>query len=815
MLYARRLVLSWVATVGILASACQSDDATPAMPEIVPAGVVSDDAHHPLVARYWAELSPEGRLDLHPIYPGNVIYRGRLETAVNYDYSGTAAQDSTTTCATPPCLPAANDQVTLYTDQAKVTYVDGSNTCFSNGVTFTGDPSCGGKLPPGDTCRRQHVFCAPIAVVSRVTFGQTVGAMPNPVLQITDPANGTSGNRVLGCNDQDPAGPASGEHGLCAFTNASKVDDPTTSNLISPIPGNGVSNFGCSFCYGNQFQATTRNLPGLTDTVLSDAPPAGVDPTLAAVNTDKLVIDLQNDNDLNMVMTLRYSAPALEPGGTGAQLFYDDTSVTPTCTTPPCPATCLTRGKTRMTLNGASFGPPGACLAGTQPISSCPAQGAPGAAYRLSVPGFATPQAPQVWADTRVEFTPPAATMTECGVKLTTPVGTTVTSDAVDICNDQWRTWTPTLSGATITRIGAAAGVLSVGAQQFIVLAGGRTQVNGFGSVINSTLTMPLPSCANPTPNWSTPTLTGSGQARWGMAYTVAANKLFVLGGAAGGGAGASSCARTAKMFRMTSTTAGTWTDLPAIPDMDVNGGNQGLCDAVMTTVRSPSRKEWVVVTGGSVRPVPNNACNGGDLPTLANGRYTLVLDPGAASPTWTLFSSLANVDNDGVLPFERFGAAAAAASSATSPVIVVGGSQSTGGPGTTVKKATTLTLSNTGVPTFVEATAASGLPSGQFLGAAAGADNAVYLSGGATAVAVSGTCNSTTRGNLPAMNRLLRLAGSLVGPWTTLTAMPSKRVEHVLLSAETTGGSEDKLYVIGGHDGSGTAATTIFEYTP
>ena len=812
----RALRPSILLVVGILASGCQSRDALDP-PELVPAGEAVSDPGRPLVARYWAELAPTGRLDLYKIHPGNLIYRGAsIQSGLHYDYEGTATQDPSTTCATPPCLPGAANMVTLHTDQAGVTYVDGSGTCYANGKTFANDPSCGGKLPDGDTCRRLHVFCAPIAMVSSVTFGQAVGAMPNVVLQITDPFAGGQPNRVVGCNDQDPTGDASGEHGLCAFTNASKVDDPTTSDLVSPIAGDGVNNFGCSFCYGNQFQAVTRGLPGLQDTVLSDAPANGVDPTLAAVNTDKLVLDLENDDNLDMVITVRYAAPSLDPAGQGTQLFYDDTAVTPTCPTPPCPASCLTRGATRMTLTGASFGPPGACLTGTQPITSCPAEGAPAAAYRLQVPGFATPQAPAIWSDTRVEFTPPPATTTECGVRLTTPVGSTVTSDPVDICDDQWRAWTPTLNGVPVARLNAAVGVLTFGGEKFIVMAGGRTLPGQLGSNVDTTLIMPVPTCANPNPNWSTVSVSGAAPPnRWGMAHTVANNRLWVLGGSLGGTIGNTACGRGGKVFTLTGPTSGTWANLPNnIPDMDSNNNNQGLCDATMVTMRSSTNHEWIVVTGGSVRPVPNNACTGGNLPTLNSGRYTLVLDPTSPTLNWATFFGINSVDNDGATAFQRFGGVGAV-NAAGSAGLVVAGSQSPTGPGDTTTKATRLTINIAGVPTFVDTPASADLPAGTFLASAASADNAIYVAGGATAVGVVGACNNSTRGNLPSTNRLLRIDGGFAGPWTLLAGMPAARVEHSVVAVESTGGTEDKLYVIGGSNGAGTAATQVFEYTP
>src|SRR5437867_2435754 len=115
MSFARSLCFASALVVGSVASGCQSHDALP-LPEVVPAGDVTDDPAHPLIARYWAELSPTGHLDLYELHPGNVIYRHLVESGVNYTYTGTATQDSTTTCPTPPCLPGAANQVTLFTD---------------------------------------------------------------------------------------------------------------------------------------------------------------------------------------------------------------------------------------------------------------------------------------------------------------------------------------------------------------------------------------------------------------------------------------------------------------------------------------------------------------------------------------------------------------------------------------------------------------------------------------------------------------------------------------------------------------------------
>ena len=175
-------------------------------------------------------------------------------------------------------------------------------------------------------------------------------------------------------------------------------------------------------------------------------------------------------------------------------------------------------------------------------------------------------------------------------------------------------------------------------------------------------------------------------------------------------------------------------------------------------------------------------------------------------TPTWATFSGLGQVDNNGLASFQRFGGVAGAGTSGA-VALVVGGSQSTTVPGTT------LTISTAGVPSFTHV-AALALPSGSFRSAGASADGSFWVSGGSTALGPA-MCNAGTRGNLPAVARLLRMDGSFTGAWTQLADMPVARVEHGMVATETTGGTEDKLYVIGGQNGAGALSTVIFEYTP
>jgi hypothetical protein len=776
------------------ATAC-ADRGAPLPPETVPAGDVVADALHPVAARYWVEISPRAAaMDLYRIYPGNVIHRDEVNLAVNYNYGGTAPVDPAS-CTTPPCAPAGGD-VSLFTDQNQVTYVDGTNTCYSNGSTFTGDPSCGGKLPVGDVCRNQHTFCGPIQMVSALTFGQTVGAMPNVVLQVA-PAEMPSSNAVQGCNDQDPAGAASSAHGLCAFQNATKVDDPTTSNLTSPIPGNGVSNFGCSYCYGNQAAAIAAGKPGLQDVVLS-----GTNAAMASINTDKVVLVLQNDTDLNLSFTVRYALPALDPAG--SQIAYDNAGA---------PTTCLTRGTSRMTITGGSFGPPGACLTGTPP-ASCPQSGAPGTGYVLNVPDFATPPAPQVWSDTFLQFTPPANTMTECGVQVSTPLGATATSQPVAICDNQYRSWSPTLGGAPVARMGAMSGVLTTGGQSYVVMTGGRTSVTSLSQLpaaADRTLTMPMPTCASPQPNWTrTTVLAGTQPNVWGAAYAVVNNQLYVVGGTNNG----TSCIRNARRMTLNSPTTVTWQNLGSLPDMNGNlAGRPGLCNASLTPVKDANGKTWLVLSGGSTQPVPNllgsgnTPCQGGAQPALA---VTLVMDPSAANPTWTQFSGASQVDS------WRFGQGSTQNAAGTTG-FVIGGSASSAVPGTTTNRAVTVTVATNGAPTFTNVTGSAGMPGAGLYGPVVRrANNFIYSIGGATALGPAMcTAGAGTSGQLPASTSLLRIADTLTGGWlTTLAPLPVARAEATAAAGIGTDATESKLFVIGGHDGT-TAQTSVLEYTP
>src|SRR5262249_4638078 len=151
----------------------------------------------------------EGRMDLFPLHPGNVIYRGERIVDLNYNYGGTATQDNT-------CQPGAScvppgTAVRLFTDQTKITYVDRANGfCHQNGAT-----TC--SFTWGAPCNVAGTFCAPIQVASNYGF-----PLPDAVIQISNPAGGS--NAATGCEDN-----TSNQFGLCHFTGPAKVDASTSN----------------------------------------------------------------------------------------------------------------------------------------------------------------------------------------------------------------------------------------------------------------------------------------------------------------------------------------------------------------------------------------------------------------------------------------------------------------------------------------------------------------------------------------------------------------------------------------------------------
>jgi hypothetical protein len=406
----------------------------------VPPPVITETVDMPrdvVAGRYHAVVRPRtGRLELHAV-------AGRA----SFDYSA-GAIDWATCPGDAPCQPAAG-AIALYTDQSRVSYRDQNDVCYSNG----GIVDCT-TLPPG--CDQPGVFCAPIQVISSVTHGGVRGALPAVVVQISQEAN--LANAAQGCvPDPDDAS------GLCDA--GERVDGPA-SNLTSPIPGDPETKpatAGCSYCYGNARAATSSGLPGLADAVVS-----GLGGALDAANTDHLALLLDNDNDFGVTITVHAARPAFDPPG--AQIEIRDAS--------GALATCATPGVSKVTVKGAGFGPPGACLAAG--LTSCPLRGPPAPGYALELEaatgGTLVPPG-LLWSDGAIEFTyPPGARAGR--VRVGTPLGTVGSADQIAPC-----------ARARVAHLVAGGGVASGGGITARIEIGhglGRTTATGANITLRS-----------------------------------------------------------------------------------------------------------------------------------------------------------------------------------------------------------------------------------------------------------------------------------------------------------------------------------------
>ena len=389
----------WVAiAIAVITPAC-SKDAQPPFDdgaEVVPAVPPVDVPGHPVAAQYWGEIDPmNGRMELYRIEPGNVIHRGVHQEAVSYNGSGSATFNP--------------GQLTLHTDQTRVTYKDSGGTCHSNGAVV----NCSTLLA---ACNVTHMFCAPVQMTSSASF-----ALPDVVLQFSQ---SMPTNAVTGCVD-------SGDSGLCFATgtcatptsNQDKVDCGTSS-FTSPITGNGSTTHGCSWCYG--VASLIGTLPGLKHAVVP-----GSSSTLTTIDTPMLAMLMTNDLKTDVTGTVRYSTPAIQ----GSNL-------------------CYTRGTT-MTISGGGFGPPGSCIA--DPPSSCPIAGAPGTGYQFLFPiaGGTTSGTNISWSDVSPSATVPINAASSGTVSLVTPAGTAnVSAKSCPTLSDSPATGPGSPPGTTVTMTG-------------------------------------------------------------------------------------------------------------------------------------------------------------------------------------------------------------------------------------------------------------------------------------------------------------------------------------------------------------------------
>jgi hypothetical protein len=758
-------VIGGAALALVVACAGTTPDHTP---QVVPAAAppVKDGAT--VVARYWVQASPStGTMEMYPLHEGNVIYPDEgITVATSFNYGGAVTQDDTCTPGA-TCLPPT-DTVHLFTPQTTVSYVEGTlpgdtspGTCHSNGVTFPGDSTCGGLYPAGHPCTVGGTFCGKVQMTSNLAFGGAVGAMPDVIVDVADDPMTPS---VAGCvNDTGKT------FGLCADDGPAKIT-AGTSNFVPSLPGDGVTTKACAYCYGNKTAATTAGKAGLVNAVLS-----GNDASLLAIDTDEFALRLTNANSFNVTLTVFYANATLNPAG--SQMKVTNNSGTPLACYNPA-------SSEQVRIFGGGFGPPGACLTGSPP-ASCPASGAPGAGYRVSLPGLTSPLPISGWSDTLLQTGSLALGLYGCGATITTPHSPdVVTTDEIKVCGNTWRSWLP-LNQRSV--VGAAIGVLN----DTIVIAGGRTSLTNGGTQVVTVRGIPVPRCSNALPDAAN--MANMPSARWGAASTVASNGLYVIGGAIS----ASACNNA--VFRLPSA-AGAWATMASLPDTDlVTAGNQGLCQgSAVDLVDQTNGKEYIVVMGGITnRPLP-----GTGAATLTLNKHVFVYD--VAANTWTRFA------NAVAKPRYNMGAAAFndPANPANNKALFATGSPSTlttGSPPVSVDT-NVVTLSG-GTPTIV---AGPSVISPRSMPGMTVLNGVFYLVGGNTSV-----LNDTA---LAGNNGIFSIPASPLGTWSSSLQKPAhaRGGGGLVVAAFNEPVFTDlaRLISVGGFDGA-TYSSNVDEYNP
>jgi hypothetical protein len=694
---------------------------------------------------------------LYRLYEGNKIYRDRpLTQAVQFDYSGTATEDSSCT----PGVDCPADTVHMFTDQNRVTFVDGT-TCYNNGnvVDLTADPTCGGAFAPGSVCSENQVFCGPIQITSNYAT-----RLADPILDL---ANVEDPSPVDGCRSDATT------TGLCDENNSSRID-PSVGGLSPAIPGNGGSFRPCAFCYGNYQAAQDQGRSGLADVLV-----AGADPTLQGINTNLIALALNNGGEsLNITLTLYFSLPAFDTAP-GTDLILDDGFTSPTCLTRTDP--------TSVILAGGGFGPPGGCLTGGLPAicsgdTGCCPFGAAGAGHSLTIVGAGT-VTPADWSDTIVSATVPGTTTYGCGVRINTPAGNASSVTDILICGNQWRAgW-----DAQVSRFQPQGGILN----GVMVIAGGRSGLGNLNAV-TTTSTVPLPSCANPNPLPST--IAAMPAARWGAASAVvssgASPGLYVFGGTSNG----ANTLCTTTVYRLPSVGSAWQTVGATLPAPLCNATALALTDGT-------TGEERIVIIGGVNRPMPR-----------MNYSTAAVLSPNIYifNPATSTF--LAPQAAPGA--FARRYSAAGGTSGTVG--IIAGGYANTTNPFTSTSVRTEtdfVTISND----VVTVTAGPALPSARTLGSIAFINGNFYMNGGSdTGVAVG----TTDPNPLPGSNttRSIPPNGS---SWTALANSGDARVgglSYPLAFDEMVYTDVLRVLTIGGAHRTGTSSTFVVkanEYQP
>jgi hypothetical protein len=753
-----------VAAVALGACAGQKSSTPDLGPEVVNAAPETATPSGVVAARFWAELEPRtGTWTFYRLHPGNVIYRNQpITSAVQFDFQ-TATEASSCT----PGVDCPADTIHMFTDQNRVTFVDGT-TCYNNGnvVDLTADPTCGGALDPASVCAQDQVFCGPVQITSNYTV-----RLADPVLDIAN-AGGTPDSPVDGC-----VGSATDSStGLCYQTSEDKVS-PALGGVDPAIPGDpGNGLYPCSFCYGNATAADNADVPGLADVLTP-----GVNSAVQAINTNMVALRLDNGGaSLDVTLTLYFSLPTFDPP-TAQLTLFDITTGTP--------LSCLDRSQASgFVLAGGAFGPPGACLTGGLPQTcssgGCCGTGAPGAGHTVSFVGpvgAAATLSPEVWSDTQIADGVAAGGMPEssiygCGVTVNTPAGSITTDDEISICGDQWRAgWS-----ALISRYNAAGGLL--GGQMVIV--GGRQSLSSLAAS-SSGQVLALPSCANATP---TPTALSANLplARWGAASTVGSGGLYVIGGTSNGSA-FTTCANTVYRLPAVGSAWQTLANLPA-----------PLCGATALTL-SDGGQERIVVLGGVNRPVPNTGFS--VSPVLSTAIY--VYNP--ATNTWTTAGQ--------TMAAARVRFNAGGASNGTVGIMVGGYRSVTSFTQAAVALVDRVSISG-GVVTV---TAGTNLPANASLPGVTQVNGTVYVSGGApTGVAVGASNFNPPAGS----NRLFSAPLAADAAWTTLASSGDSRAGGLFYVAqfnEAVFTDLTRLVTIGGAHRTAASTFTVNanEYQP
>ncbi|HJZ86049.1 MAG TPA: hypothetical protein VKN99_12810 [Polyangia bacterium] len=678
--YSRILALGGLVVLGGLG--CDANrSGWPDVAEQVPADEVQDDPSHPIAARYWAEIDPvAATMDLYRLHPGNIIYRNERIAEVRYGYAGNSAT-STSCGGGGNCLPGSGT-LNLFTDPTKLTFVDANGQCHSNNGSCTG--TGGHAPPPVDNCANVNTFCSPLQIVSNMTFGQSVGAMPDVVTLVGQAAG--QANQINSCADFSGSQVTAGQAGQCFLTGPAKVD-ASTSDLTSSI---GSGSTGCSYCYGNAINASNGGLPALADAVLSsDTNPPNA--TLKGLFTDTLIMNLANSNAFSVTLTVRWSSPTLDTPGSQIQLIDPNTG------SPPNPL-CATPGSTLAIVTGGAFGPPGSCLNTTQPPTTCDpfTDGTPGANYTVSFTGVGSPVTPTFWSDTEVDVTVPMGA-TSGRITINTPLGSVGSTDTYTVCTGGGNTWRRLTSNLPAGVVQPAGGVIG----QTIYVAGGRTAISSATSAVATVRALPIPTMATPNPSWTT--AASMTTAVWGAAYTVAGGSLYVIGGATG-----ALCTNATQIFNGTS-----WSSGPNLP--------LSLCDATAVTLGSV-----IVVSGGSTRPSPLAGA------PLSSTQRAWTLDTSVGGAMWTAFTTGSNID-----PTNRWGGGG---DSNGSTGLIVGGANFVGS-GAPISAASSVTQSG-GTPTFASATAA---PAALCMGRVADTGGFAFLYGGISGTSCGATSAGTS----------------------------------------------------------------------